>query len=84
MALRSVGTLLVDVADRSTEDRSHYHAELAEGSYRKLGLRPFSGAGHVGGFDHIYGDGDTATEAVTDLASVLSSLGLTGSIKVRS
>jgi hypothetical protein len=81
MSTRTVGTLFVDVTDRSDDDRPHFHAELAEESYAKCGLRAFTGSG---GFDHITGEGDTAKEAVADVAKVLKSLNLTGTLKVRS
>jgi len=81
MAARTVGLLLVDVSDRSDEDRQHFHAELAVESYATCGLRAFTG--DVGGFEHIYGDGDTSEEAVADVVKTLKGLDLSGTVRVR-
>ena len=78
---RNVGTVFVDVTDQGDEDRAHFRAELAEECYAQCDFRPFTGEG---GFEHIYGDGDTAREAVLDLVKVLQSVGLTGVVRVRS
>lgn len=83
MAQRETGVLLVDVKDDGDDDRPHFIAELAEESYEKCGLRPFTGPGHVGGFEHIRGDGDTANQAVDDLGRSLAGMGLKGTLRVR-
>ncbi len=80
---RDVGVVLVDVKDDSDDDRSHFIAEMAEESYEKCGLRPFTGPGHVGGFEHVRGDGDTADQAIDDLGRVLAGMGLKGTLRVR-
>jgi hypothetical protein len=82
--MKNVGTLNVEIADRSDEYRPHFHAELAPSAYKKLGLKAYGGRGHVGGFHHFYGDGDTVDEALDDLSSALRSYGIMASFKVSS
>ena len=87
MVTRNVGTLYVELIDASTADEfgddPHFIAELAEESYGPCGLRPFAGAGHVGGYDHIYGEGFTREESLAELVKVLQGLNLTGTLRVR-
>lgn len=80
---RQVGLLLVDVCDLGSSDDPHFRAELADESYEKLRLRPFTGPGHVGGYTHLYGEGSTRPEALADLAKVVSSMRLTGTLRAR-
>jgi hypothetical protein len=76
-----VGRVFVDVATLGTEDEPHFRAELAEESYAVCNLRPYRG---FGGFSHVYGEGETRTEAILDIAKALRHFGLTGTIQVRS
>jgi hypothetical protein len=78
---RHVGRVLIDVASLGTDDEPHFRAELAEESYAACGLRPFTGRG---GFEHVYGEGETRREAILDVAKSLRHFGLTGTIQVRS
>jgi hypothetical protein len=82
-APKHVGLILVDISDKSDDDGSHFRAEMAETCYAKCGLRVFTGEGHVGGYDHVYGEGSSRQEAVTDLVKTLRGLSLTGVVKVR-
>ncbi len=81
---KNVGTLRVEITDLSDEDRPHFRAELAPSSYAKIGLKHYTGRGHVGStwsFVHFYGDGDTEQEAVDDLDSSLRSYGISATLK---
>lgn len=80
---RQVGLLLVDVVDLGTGDDPHFRAELVDESYEKLGLRPFTGPGHVGGYTHLYGEGTSREEALSDLAKTVSDRNLTGTLRVQ-